>query len=47
MKEPKQEKLKQKKPRQPRDIVESEVKPIRYERPSERPKPTPNPKKKG
>ncbi|MFZ3138492.1 MAG: hypothetical protein WA126_14005 [Thermodesulfovibrionales bacterium] len=28
------------------DKVKSEVKPIRYERPIERPKPTPNPSKK-
>ncbi len=41
MKDPKPEK-----PADPRENVRGDVKPTRYERPSERPKPTPNPPKK-
>jgi len=36
---------KSEKPASPRDQVKSEVKPIRNESPSDRPKPTPNPPK--
>ena len=45
MKKPKSEKPKVK-PKAPADSFKGDVKPTRYERPAQRPKPTPKPPKK-